>query len=217
MIIKVILADDHTIVREGLRALLESQPHIEVIASVSNGREAVRAARELKPDVIVMDIAMPELNGIDAAEIICHERPETQVVILSIHKSSEHIYRALRAGAKGYLLKDSAGAELVEAIRTVHERRRYITQQIAETILDEYISQRREMSKRSPIELLSQREREVLQFVVEGLSSQEIAQQLSLSPRTVETYRSRIMQKLDLHDLPSLTKFAIENGLTTSQ
>lgn len=217
MPIKVILADDHTILREGLRALLEIQSQIKVIASVSNGREAVSKTRELKPDVVVMDIAMPELNGIDATGMICRDCPGTKVIILSIHESSEHIYRAFRAGAKGYLLKDSASTELVEAIHAVYNRRRYLSQRIADTILDDYILQRSESRPRSPLELLSQREREVLQLVVEGLSSADIARRLSLSPRTVETYRSRIMDKLDLHDLPSLTKFAIENGLTTSR
>lgn len=210
MKIKVLLADDHTIVRDGLRALLESEPDIEIIGSVANGREALLKSLELKPDVVVMDIAMPELNGIDAAEQIRLGTPKTQVVILSIHSTAEHIYRAFRAGALGYLLKESAGSELIDAIHAVHKGRRYLTQRIADTVLDSYMLQH----SKSPLDELSVREREVLQLVAEGLPSAEISVRLSLSLRTVETYRSRIMQKLNLHDLSSLIRFAIENGLT---
>lgn len=210
MKIKVLLADDHTIVRDGLRALLESELDIEIIGSVANGREALLKSLELKPDVVVMDIAMPELNGIDAAEQIRLGAPKTQVVILSIHSTAAHIYRAFRAGALGYLLKESAGSELIDAIHAVHKGRRYLTQRIADTVMDSYLLQH----SKSPLEELSVREREVLQLVAEGLPSAEISVRLSLSLRTVETYRSRIMQKLNLHDLSSLIRFAIENGLT---
>ena len=211
MKIKVLLADDHTIVRDGLRALLESELDIEIIGSVANGREALLKSLELKPDVVVMDIAMPELNGIDAAEQIRLGIPKTQVVILSIHSTAEHIYRAFRAGALGYLLKESAGSELIAAIHAVHKGRRYLTQRIADTVMDSYMLQH----SKSPLEELSLREREVLQLVAEGLPSAEISVRLSLSLRTVETYRSRIMHKLNLHDLSSLIRFAIENGLAT--
>jgi DNA-binding NarL/FixJ family response regulator len=210
----VLLADDHAMIRDGLIALLEKQENISVVGSVSNGRDAVKLCRELKPDVVLMDISMPELNGIDAAEQIREESPSTQVVILSIHASSEHIYRAFRAGALGYLLKESAGTEAVLAVQAAYEKRRYLTQRIADTVLDNYIMQRSSSKQRSPLETLSQREREVLQLVAEGVISSEIAGRLSLSPRTVETYRSRIMDKLDIHDLPSLIRFAIEHGLT---
>lgn len=210
MKIKILLADDHTIVRDGLRALLESELDIEIIGSVANGREALLKSLELKPDVVVMDIAMPELNGIDAAEQIRLGAPKTQVVILSIHSTAAHIYRAFRAGALGYLLKESAGSELIDAIHAVHKGRRYLTQRIADTVMDSYLLQH----SKSPLEELSVREREVLQLVAEGLPSAEISVRLSLSLRTVETYRSRIMQKLNLHDLSSLIRFAIENGLT---
>ena len=211
MKIKVLLADDHTIVRDGLRALLESELDIEIIGSVANGREALLKSLELKPDVVVMDIAMPELNGIDAAEQIRLGTQKTQVVILSIHSTAEHIYRAFRAGALGYLLKESAGSELIDAIHAVHKGRRYLTQRIADTVMDSYMLQH----SKSPLEELSLREREVLQLVAEGLPSAEISVRLSLSLRTVETYRSRIMHKLNLHDLSSLIRFAIENGLAT--
>jgi DNA-binding NarL/FixJ family response regulator len=210
----ILLADDHTIVRDGLRALLVENPDFLVVGSAANGLEAVELSRELKPDVVVMDIAMPELNGLDATEQIRQECPQTQVVILSIHATSEHIYQAFRVGALGYLLKESAGTELVAAVRAARDGQRYLTQRIADTVLDSYMLQRAEAKGQSPFETLSQRERAVLQFVAEGLSSAEIAARLSLSPRTVETYRARLMHKLGLRDLPGLVRYAIENGLS---
>lgn len=214
MTIKVFIADDYAMVRDGLCALLEKQPGFKVVGSAANGSEAVKMALDLKPDVILMDIAMPELNGIEATEKIKAALPETQVVILSVHATTEHIYRAFRAGALGYLLKESAGAEAIQAIQAAFEKRRYLTQRIADTVLDSYMLQRSVAKQVSPLESLSQREREVLELVVDGVTSAEIAKQLSLSPRTVETYRSRIMDKLDIHDLPALIRFAIENGIT---
>lgn len=214
MAIKILLADDHTIVRDGLCALFDKDPHLIVVGSVSNGLDAVRQVRELKPDVVLMDISMPELNGIDATEQIRQECCTTQVVILSIHATTEHIYRAFRAGAIGYLLKESAGSEAINAVYAAAEGRRYLTQRIADTVIDSYLLQTSETFKKSPVERLSERELEVLKLVVEGISSTDIAAKLSLSARTVETYRSRIMQKLDLHSLPALIRFAIENHLT---
>jgi len=213
MSIRILLADDHTMLRDGLRALLETDPEFNVVASAADGRAALRLARQLQRDVAVMDIAMPELNGIDAAEQIRSECPNTQIVMLSIHASSEHIYRALRAGVLGYLLKESAGEELAQAVRAAHAGRRYLAQRVADTLLDHYLQQRAEGPGASAFDQLSGREREVLQLVAEGLSSAEIAARLALSPRTVETYRARLMHKLDLHDLPALVRFAIENGL----
>jgi len=213
MSIRILLADDHTMLRDGLRALLETEPEFSVGAAAADGRAALRLARQLRPDVAVMDIAMPELNGIDAAEQIRSECPNTQIVMLSIHASSEHIYRALRAGVLGYLLKESAGEELAQAVRAAHAGRRYLAQRVADTLLDHYLQQRAEGPGASAFDQLSGREREVLQLVAEGLSSAEIAARLALSPRTVETYRARLMHKLDLHDLPALVRFAIENGL----
>jgi DNA-binding NarL/FixJ family response regulator len=214
MAITILLVDDHTIVRDGLCALLEKDPQLIIVGSVSNGLEAIKQVRELKPDVVLMDISMPELNGIDATQQIRQESCTTQVVILSIHATTEHIYRAFRAGAIGYLLKESAGSEAINAVYAAFEGRRYLTQRIADTVLDSYLLQNSETFKKSPMERLSEREIEVLKMVVEGISSTEIAAKLSLSARTVETYRSRIMQKLDLHSLPALIRFAIENHLT---
>lgn len=209
--IRVLLADDHAVVRDGLRALLEAQPGIEVVGDAANGHEALRQARQLHPDVVVMDIAMPEMNGIEAMEQMHDALPAMQVLILSMHSSTEHIFRALQAGARGYLLKDSAGSEVVEAVRAVHAGRRYLSHKIAAAVLDDYIAERRQVS---PLESLSRRERQILQLVVEGKSSAEIGTLLFLSPKTVDTYRSRMMGKLDIADLPSLVKFAIQHGVT---
>ncbi|MFZ5818783.1 MAG: LuxR C-terminal-related transcriptional regulator, partial [Chloroflexota bacterium] len=159
----------------------------------------------------VMDISMPELNGVEATRQIRAACPGTQVVILSIHSSAEHIFRALQAGALGYLLKESAGVEVVSAVRAVAEGKRYLSQKITETVLGDYLRQKQE---KSPLESLSEREREVLQLTVEGKSAAQVAETLSLSPKTVETYRSRLMQKLGVGDLPALVKFAIQHGLT---
>jgi two-component system, NarL family, response regulator NreC len=163
-----------------------------------------------------MDIGMPELNGIDATSLIRAASAPTQVVILSMHASAEHIVRALQAGALGYLLKESAGREVVAAVRSVHTQRRYVSEQISATMIDDYLTQLRNPQAPSPLASLSRREREVLQLVAEGHSSADIGRRLSLSPKTIETYRSRLMKKLGLEDIPSLVKFAVYHGLTPS-
>lgn len=213
MVIRVFLADDHAVVRDGLRFLLEAQSQIHVIGDAANGREAVRQVQQSKPDVVVMDIAMPELNGIEATQQIREACPSTQVVILSMHSTAEYIFRAFQAGAQGYLLKESAGMELVDAVRTVYAGNRYLSYRIAGTVLDDYVQQRQTAQADNPLERLSGREREILQLLVEGKSNAQIAKILSLSSKTVETYRSRLMQKLGISDLPSLTKFALQHGL----
>ena len=211
MSISVFLADDHAVVRDGLRYFLESHADISVVGVASTGREAVREVGRLHPDVVIMDISMPELNGIDAAGEITRTCKGTQVIILSMHSTAEHVFRALQAGARGFLLKASAGRELVEAVRSVHGGNRYFSAKISDTIVADYLATRQ---AESPLESLSQREREILQLVVEGKSSSEIAGSLSLSPKTVESYRSRLMQKLGVGDIPALVKFAIQHGLT---
>ncbi len=214
MSITVFLADDHAVVRDGLRALLEAQPDIRVIGDAADGRETVRRVARFCPDVVVLDIAMPELNGIEAAREIGEVCPATQTIILSMHSTTEHIFRALQAGACGYLLKESAGIEVVNAVRAVHAGQRYLSQKISDKIIDDYIRQRQDAQARSPLAHLSPREREVLQLVAEGKSSAEIAEILALSLKTVETYRSRLMNKLGISDLPGLVRFAIQHGLT---
>ncbi len=213
MSIAVFLSDDHTVVRDGLKLLLDNQSDIAVVGEAGNGREAVRGVGRLKPDIVIMDIAMPELNGIEATRRITESCPDTQVVILSMLSSSEHIFRALQAGARGYLLKESAGAEVVEAIRAVRAGRRYLSQSISEKLVDDYINRRESPAEEDILERLSAREREVLQLVVEGRSTAEIADIAALSPKTVETYRSRLMSKLEIKSMPELVKFALLHGL----
>ena len=212
MTIRVLLADDHAIMRDGLKALLSVSPDISVVAEVGNGRDAVRRTLELKPDVVIMDISMPGLNGVEAARLIRDKCPGTRIVMLSMHSSSEHVFRALQSGATGYLLKESAGAEMETAVRAVCAGRRYLSRSIAD--LDP--GARPLPDRASPLGSLSPRERHVLQLVVEGHSSSEIANLVHLSPKSVETYRSRLMKKLGVNDVPALVKFAIEHGLTTS-
>lgn len=215
MAIRIFLADDHAVVREGLRLLLEAQRDITVVGEAADGRQTVQKVKQSCPDVVVLDIAMPELNGIDATRQIHEICPSTQIVILSMHASNEHIYQALKAGAKGYLLKESAGKEVVNAIRTVYAGKRYLSQHITETVIDAYMHKADNTYKRSPIDRLSSREMEILNLVVKGKSNSEIANLLSLSIKTVETYKSRLMEKLNIKDIPTLVKFAIQHGLTT--
>ncbi|MGE5336534.1 MAG: response regulator [Gemmatimonadota bacterium] len=205
------LVDDHSVVRDGLRFLLEAEGDIRVIGGATNGREAVQEVRRLQPDVVIMDLAMPELNGIEATRQIRDACPGTQVLVLSMHSTAEHIFRALQAGALGYVLKESAGREVVAAVRIVQAGRRFLSQKIAETVIDDYI---RERHAASPMESLSSRERQILQLIAEGKSSAETARELFLSPKTVETYRSRLMHKLGLANLSELVRFAIQHGLT---
>jgi len=215
LVITVFLADDHAVVRDGLRALLEAQPDISVIGDAANGREAVHLAEQLCPYVVIMDIAMPDLNGIEATQQIREVYPSAQVIILSMHSTTEHIFRALQAGAHGYLLKESAGIEVVNAVRAVHAGHRYLSQKISDRLIDDYVRQRQAAEAKGPLGRLSPREREVLQLAVEGKSNVEIAGVLSLSLKTIETYRSRLMHKLDISDLPGLVRFAIQHGLTS--
>jgi DNA-binding NarL/FixJ family response regulator len=212
MTIRVLLADDHAIIRDGLRALLQSVPDIEVVDAVGNGRTAVQRAIELKPDVVIMDIAMPDLNGIEAARILREKFPATRVVMLSMHSDSEYLYRALDAGATGYLLKESAGDEVLSAVRAVRAGQRYLSRTL------ESLERRSDVrtGRVSPLDSLSVRERQVLQLVVEGRSSAEIARMIHLSPKSVDTYRSRLMKKLGVADVTALVKFAIQHGLTSA-
>jgi DNA-binding NarL/FixJ family response regulator len=213
MPIRVFLADDHAVVRDGLRYMLEAQGDIVVVGDAADGRQAVRQVAQLKPDVALLDVAMPELNGIDATLQIRTDVPGTQVIILSMHSTTEHIVGALRAGALGYLLKESAGVEVVNAVRAVQAGQRYLSRKIAESLIDEYLQFTAEAV--SPLDRLTGREREILQMVAEGKTSAQIGDILSISTKTVETYRSRIMHKLQLTDLPGLVRFAIQHGLIT--
>ena len=214
MSITVFLADDHAVVRDGLRLLLEAQGDLKVVGSAADGRETVRLVEQLCPDVVVMDITMPELNGIEATWRIRGSCPATRVIVLSMHSANEYIFRALQAGARGYVLKESAGVEVVHAVRTVHAGHRYLSPKISDEVIDSYVRQQEATGAGSPLARLSSREREILQLVAEGKSSTEIAAALSLSSKTIETYRSRLMRKLGIKDIPTLVKFAILHGLT---
>ena len=214
MAIKVFVADDHAVVRDGLRSLLEAEGDISVVGEAADGHQTVRRVQELNPDVVIMDIAMPKLNGIEATQQIHKTCPFTRVIILSMHATAEHIFQALQAGAQGYLVKESAGREVVVGVRAVHSGARHLSRDISDKVIENYLHQRQTGPTKSPLERLSSREREVLQLVVEGKSSAEIANILYLSPKTIETHRSRLMQKLGIKDLPSLVKFAIHYGLT---
>jgi DNA-binding NarL/FixJ family response regulator len=211
MTISVLLADDHSVLRDGLQALLQAQGDITVVAHAQNGSEAVRKAIEFKPDVVIADIVMPELDGIEATRQIRNSCPSTRVLILSMYSTTEHIFRALQAGAKGYLLKESAGAEVVAAVNSVYEGNRYLSRKIAETVVDDYVQGHQPSS---PLGNLSRRERQILQLVAAGKSTADIARTLFLSPKTIDTYRSRLMHKLDIDSFAGLVKFAIECGLT---
>lgn len=213
MSITVFLADDHAIVRDGLRYLLEAQANIRVVGEASDGREAVRKVKMLRPDIVIMDIFMAGLNGIEAAGQICRECPSARVIMLSMQSSSESIVRALKAGASGYLLKESAGRELVKAIHEVRAGGRYLSPKVSDQVIGAYLNRTEDLG--DPLAGLSRREREVLQLVVEGKTSAEIADTLFLSVKTIETYRSRMMQKLGIRDIPALIKFAIQHGLTS--
>jgi DNA-binding NarL/FixJ family response regulator len=214
MRLRLLIADDHAVLREGLRLILAAEPDFEVVGEAATGHEAVRLAHQLKPDVVLMDISMPELNGLDATSALAVGDGSPRVIMLSMHASSEYVFEAFRAGARGYLLKESAGSEIVEAIREVGHGRRYVSPLIASGVIEDYVRARADATVKSPLERLSARERQVLELVVEGRSSAEIGPLLNLSPKTVETYRSRLMRKLGVGNLAHLVRFAIEHGLT---
>ena len=206
--IRVFLADDHTMVRQGFRLILSSQPDIEIVGEAGNGRQAVELAEKLHPDVIVMDVAMPELNGIEATRRLAASSPRSRVLALSMHKDSVYVREILRAGARGYLLKDSIDSDLVNAVRAVARGDGYLSPGVSDAVLSDY---RRHVT--DPLDLLTSREREVLQLIAEGKTNKEIASSLKLSVYTVDAHRGRIMEKLNLHSTGELVRFAVRNGL----
>ena len=211
MPITLFVADDHAVVREGLANLLAAQPDLRVVGTAAEGRDAVRQVAQLQPQVVILDIAMPQMNGIEAAREMRERAPQSRVVMLSMYSSAEHVFHALEAGARAYVLKESAASEIVAAVRAVHAGRRYLSPKVAELMADMV----ERSAAESPLSRLSARERQVLQLVAEGRSSAQIAELLHLSPKSVDTYRSRVMQKLHLSDAASLVKFAIQHGLTS--
>jgi len=213
MNIRVLVADDHAIIREGLRVMLGNQPDMEVVGVAANGREAIQLVDKQDPDIAVIDLSMPELNGVEAIQQMIPRHPHLQVVVLSIHETKPYVYRALKAGAKGYLVKETAGLEVVDAVRAVYGGERYLSQSISDLLTTESFQKLESLIDVSPLEVLSPREREILQLVAEGKTSQEIAKRLSISPKSVDTYRSRLMHKIGVDDVAGLVKFAIQHGV----
>ena len=214
MSVKILLADDHQIMRDGLRSLIEKQPGMEVVAEAENGRAAVKLTRKLRPDVIVMDINMPDLNGIDATRQIVAEFPGTKIIAFSMHTDHQFVAGALKAGVSGYLEKDSAFEELDRAIRTVVANQTYLSSKLAGSVVKDYVDKLVTQEAMSPAALTA-REREVVQLYAEGQPTKQIAERLNLSIKTVETHRRHIMEKLDITSIAELTKFAIREGMTS--
>jgi DNA-binding NarL/FixJ family response regulator len=215
MPIRILLADDHTVVRDGLRALLERQPDMTVVAEAADGRDSVRLAEEQSPDVVVMDITMPNMNGIEATRRILAANPRTAVVILSMHQDESYVLRSLKAGAKGYLLKDSLRSDIVDAIRAVSQGRSFLTRKISRIMQEDYVRQMERRGLEDSYDLLTDREREILQLVAEGKANKEVAGLLNIGLTTVETHRTHILQKLGLHSVPELILYAVRKSIVS--
>jgi two-component system response regulator NreC len=213
--IRVLLADDHGVLRSGLRALLDLEPDMEVVGEASNGREAVELAQSLRPDIIVMDISMPEMDGLAAAKAVHEMELPGHIVMLTVHAEEAYLFQTLQIGASGYVLKSSADRELMDAIRTVHRGQVFLYPSAVRKVLGEYLKGAQGKGGRRGYETLTNREKEVLKLTAEGFTNQEIAVQLVISPKTVDTYRERIMEKLDLHHRSELVRYALKTGLLT--
>ncbi|MFQ6013847.1 MAG: response regulator [Anaerolineae bacterium] len=211
--IRVLLVDDHTILRDGIRVLLEAQPDIQVVGEAADGREAVLKTRQLRPHVVLMDIAMPRLSGLEATRQIKEENPEVAVLVLTMHDSEEYVGQILAAGASGYVIKRAAASELVSAIRAVNQGGAFLYPSISKMLVEDYLRRVEAGGEQDSYDGLTDREREVLQLIAEGYTNKEIAQILSVSVKTVQTHRSHIMEKLDMHDRVDLVKYAIRKGI----
>ena len=211
--VRIVLADDHTIIRSGLRLLLEQQPDFKVVAEAEDGRQAVERVAGHHPDVVILDIGMPELNGIEATRQIVALDPHSNVVILSMHSDEGYVLRALKAGARAYILKSAAEADLIRAVRAVSEGKSFFSPVISKMLLEDYVRQVREKEVEDSYDLLTPREREILQLLAEGKTNKEVATILKLSPYTVETHRGNLLQKLNLHSVPELILYAVRKGV----
>jgi two-component system response regulator NreC len=213
--LRLVIVEDHTILREGLKALLSSSPDFEIAGEAEDGRAAIRLVETVKPDLVLMDLAMPRMNGMEAIQEIKRIAPEIKVVALTVHKSEEYVLATLQAGADGYVLKDATHAELVIAIKSVTAGKRYLSPGVSEKVIEGYLEGKKTIKSQSSWDTLTAREREILKLIAEGYKNKAIADYLYLSVKTVETHRSNLMKKLDLHDVSALTAFAIEKGLIT--
>jgi two-component system, NarL family, response regulator NreC len=211
--LRILLADDHTVVRQGLRKVLEARPEWQVVAEAGDGREAVRLAEETTPDIAILDVAMPLLNGIEAVRQIARKVPATRMLVLSMHADEAYVTQMLRAGAAGYLLKDSADVDLLQAVDAVSAGKSFFSPAIARVIADDYVRQLADRGITDRFELLSEREREIFQLIAEGRTNKEMAALLCLSPSTVDTHRSRIMEKLDVHSAAEIVLYAVRKGV----
>jgi two-component system response regulator NreC len=211
--VRILLADDHIVMRNGLRLLLERQPHLQVVGEAADGRQAVALCESANPDVVIMDIAMPNLNGIEAARQIVNRNPRTAIAILSMHSDESYVIRALKAGARAYLLKDSAEADLLAAVRALTEGKSFFSPAISKILVEDYMRQLESRGAEDTYELLTNREREILQLLAEGRTNKEVANMLNLSLYTVETHRTHILQKLNLHSVPELILYAVRKGI----
>jgi two-component system response regulator NreC len=214
---RIVIAEDHTILREGLRSLLSSSSDFEVVGEAEDGREAIRCVEKLKPDLILTDLSMPRMNGMEAIREIKKQSPKTKILVLTVHKTEEYILATLKAGADGYLLKDSTHTELVMAVRNVMSGRHYISPGVSEKVIEGYIEGRKTLKPRTSWETLTQREREILKLIAEGYRNKEIADDLCISVKTVEKHRANLMEKLNLHNVQALTAFAIGKGLVSRE
>ena len=210
---RIVIAEDHTILREGLRVLLSSDPEFEVVCEAEDGRDAIRCVENLSPDLVLMDLSMPRMNGLEAIKEIKKRSPETKIITLTVHKTEEYILATLQAGADGYVLKDATHSELVIAIKNVLIGKRYLDSGISEKVIEGYLEGKRTVKTKSTWDALTPREREILKLIAEGYKNKEIADYLFISLKTVEKHRSNLMKKLDLHSVAALTAFAIEKGL----
>jgi DNA-binding NarL/FixJ family response regulator len=211
--VRILLADDHTVMRNGLRLLLERQPHLQVVGEAADGRQAVALSESANPDVVIMDIGMPNLNGIEAARQIVNRNPRTAIAILSMHSDESYVIRALKAGARAYLLKDSAEADLLAAVRALTEGKSFFSPAISKILVEDYMRQLESRGAEDTYELLTTREREILQLLAEGRTNKVVANMLNLSLYTVETHRTHILQKLNLHSVPELILYAVRKGI----
>jgi two-component system, NarL family, response regulator NreC len=211
--IRVLLVDDHTILRQGLKMLLNAQPDMEVVGEASDGHQAIAEANRLLPDVILMDITMPEMNGIEATRQVRRQRPDMRVLVLTMHENEEYLFQVLRAGAAGYILKEAADTELITAIRAVQSWRFYLSPSAQSMMVGDYLQRVRTGEEKDSYSGLTEREREILKLVAEGLTNNQIAERLFISPKTVDTHRTHIMDKLNLHSRAELVKYAMRRGL----